>query len=578
MQLYRSFAARLRALTAAPTFEDEERTHLARLLNALLWGFMAAELTASAILFGRSEWRNGAATLLAALICLGLTRLLHAGHLRLTINLHLDFTVALVAYLVVIGKGIHDIVTLAYPCLILVGSLLLDKKRFAILTGLCLLSTAFLVYAEVSGLIVTPFRPYTEYSDLLILWIFLLIMAGISWLLAGDVRDSLQLARQNERRLSEVNRQLEAQADSLQRSEARWRSLVENAPDLILNITQDGTILFTNAVDKIRAAAGDSIYDLLTPEQQDQARKIIAQIWQTGQSDTLEIAYLRGNQARGWYSARLSPIFKGEQVISVMAIITDLTERRTAEEEIRSLNATLEERVALRTRELQAKNRELETLTYSVSHDLKAPLRGIDGYARLLLDDHGQRLDGEARQFLITIRQATQHMNQLINDLLEYSHLEQRPIRTSRVSLSALAQEVAQERSEEIEARQIDLRFNIPDVWAMAEPDGLRQALRNLLDNALKFLPDQPGGQIELSGKETEQSYIMWVKDNGMGFDMQYHDRIFEIFQRLNRAEQFSGTGIGLALVSKVMQRIGGRAWATSIPGAGATFYLEIPK
>lgn len=568
----------MQALIAAPIFADEERTHLARLLNALLWGFLAVELGATALLFWRSEWKNGAVTLLGALVCLGLTRLLHAGHLRLTITLHLDFTVGLITYMVLIGKGIHDLVTLAYPCLILVGSLLLDKKRFSILTGLCLLSTAFLVYVEVSGLSVTPFRAYTEYSDLLILWIFLLATAGVSWMLASDVRASLQLARQNERRLFEANRQLETQADSLQRSEARWRSLVENAPDLILNITQDGTILFTNAADKSQVKAGDSIYDLLTSEQQDQARRIITQIWQTGQSDTLEIAYLRGNRAAGWYSIRLSPIFMGGQTSSVMAIITDLTERRIAEEEIRSLNATLEERVALRTVELQAKNRELETLTYSVSHDLKAPLRGIDGYARLLLEDHGHCLDEEARQFLTIIRQATQHMNQLINDLLAYSHLEQRPIQTSRVGLLSLAQDVVEERREEIEARQIDLHLDMPDLWATAELDGLRQALRSLLDNALKFLPSPLGGQIELSGKETEQSYIVWVKDNGMGFDMQYHDRIFEIFQRLNRAEQFSGTGIGLALVSKVMQRIGGRAWATSIPGAGATFYLEIPK
>ena len=247
-------------------------------------------------------------------------------------------------------------------------------------------------------------------------------------------------------------------------------------------------------------------------------------------------------------------------------------------EQIERHTAELEERVAQRTAELQNINTELQSFTYSVSHDLKAPLRGIDGYCRLLLQDYVDRLDEEGQFFLHTIRNATQQMNQLIEDLLAYSRLERRSMRTRKLDPGSLVETAIAERANELQESGVKISVDIPCVEVLAEVEGLLEALRNLLENALKFTNGIDNPRIEIGGRESDKSCILWIRDNGIGFDMRYHDRIFEIFQRLHRAEDYPGTGIGLAIVRKVMQRMGGNVWGESTPGQGATFYLEVPK
>ncbi|MEN6586860.1 MAG: ATP-binding protein [Sulfuricella sp.] len=262
----------------------------------------------------------------------------------------------------------------------------------------------------------------------------------------------------------------------------------------------------------------------------------------------------------------------------MVATVQDITESKRAEEKIRQLNAELEQRVVERTAQLEALNKELESFTYSVSHDLKAPLRGIDGYSRLLLHDHAAQLDEEGRLFLANVRQGAQQMSGLIDDLLAYSRLERRAMEPVRILPGELARTVVAEREGEIRERGAAVTVDIPDEAVRADRDGLAMVLRNLLDNALKFTRDAAEPCIEIGGRTEDDRCILWVKDNGIGFDMKFHDRIFEIFQRLQRAEDYPGTGVGLAIVRKAMQRMDGRAWAESAPGQGATFYLELPK
>lgn len=241
-----------------------------------------------------------------------------------------------------------------------------------------------------------------------------------------------------------------------------------------------------------------------------------------------------------------------------------------------NLYAELEERVKKRTEQLQAANKELETFTYSVSHDLKAPLRGIDGYSKLLMDDYGNSLNEEASHFIKTIRSSTLQMNQLIDDLLSYSRLERSEVKQEKIKLKSFVERIVSGFSDELQKSGATIKMHLPEIQITADSTGLSIALRNFVENALKFSSEKP--LIEIGYEENPGSWIIFVKDNGVGFDMKYHDRIFDIFQRLHRAEDFPGTGIGLAMVAKAMQRMGGKTWAESSPGNGATFFIELPK
>jgi PAS domain S-box-containing protein len=276
--------------------------------------------------------------------------------------------------------------------------------------------------------------------------------------------------------------------------------------------------------------------------------------------------------------AHSMPVRESDGSIVWHGFLIDITERRRAEQEIRSLNIDLERRVADRTSELEAKHREMEAFAYSVSHDLKAPLRGIDGYSRLLESDHASQLDQEGRFFVSMIRKAAGHMGELIDDLLAYARVERGRPRIGPVAAGPLLAAVVDGVAAEVAGAGIALRSVVEsEPLALGERDGLVLALRNLLDNAIKFTAGRPDRAIEIGVRHAQGHALFWVRDNGPGFDMRYHDRIFEIFQRLHRAEDYPGTGVGLAIVRKAVERMHGRVWAESAKGEGAIFYIQLP-
>lgn len=244
---------------------------------------------------------------------------------------------------------------------------------------------------------------------------------------------------------------------------------------------------------------------------------------------------------------------------------------------IRQLNAGLEGRVAARTAELEASNRELEAFSYSVSHDLRAPLRHVDGFADLLQRHAGATLDEKAQRYLRAISESAKSMGQLIDDLLSFSRMGRAELRATTVSLQALVAEVRAEVETDAAGRHIDwVVAALPEV--QADPAMLRQVLTNLLSNAVKYTRSQQAARIEVRAELGEGETTVIVHDNGVGFDPQYGHKLFGVFQRLHAADEFEGTGIGLANVRRIIQRHGGRTWAEGQVGTGASFFFTLPS
>lgn len=279
-----------------------------------------------------------------------------------------------------------------------------------------------------------------------------------------------------------------------------------------------------------------------------------------------------------WLRWEVRPWYLASGIIGGIVIFTeDITHQKKTEEALQQLNANLEKRIAERTTELKTLNQSLESFVYSVSHDLKAPLRGVEGYSRLLEEDYFERLDDEGRLFIRNIRAGVTRMNELINDLLAYSRMERCKLESNVLDLAALVHQGLAECDADMASHQIEVVANLPPTQAYGDRDGLALVLRNLLENAIKFSKHSSHPRIECGITKDNHKITLWIRDNGIGFDMKYNHRIFEIFERLHRQEDYPGTGIGLALVKKAMQRMGGEVWARSAPGEGATFYLQLP-
>lgn len=375
--------------------------------------------------------------------------------------------------------------------------------------------------------------------------------------------------------------------EALRESEERFRKAFENAPmGIALTGLEDKRFISVNnslcammgysEVELMQLTLGDITYPDDTATDTEAVRNLVeGKI----QSHVTEKRYIRKNGEIIWGLRALTRISNtGGKPDYALAMIKDITDRKHAEEELQKLNTELEQRVKERTAQLEAANKELETFTYSVSHDLKAPLRGIDGYSKLLSDLYANELNDEAKHFISTIRRSTQLMSQLIDDLLQYSRLERSQLRSEPVLIKPFINAILKVNEDEIISRGFSVVTDIPETAIIADSSGIQMALRNLIENALKFTKTAPEPTIQIKQEESAVSWIISVKDNGIGFDMKYSQRIFEIFQRLHRVEDYPGTGIGLAMVGKAMQRMNGRAWAESTTGQGATFYLEIPK
>ncbi|HWO41207.1 MAG TPA: cache domain-containing protein [Candidatus Eisenbacteria bacterium] len=252
-------------------------------------------------------------------------------------------------------------------------------------------------------------------------------------------------------------------------------------------------------------------------------------------------------------------------------ILHFMAEQKRVQNEIRKLNGQLTQKSA----ETEAANKELEAFSYSVSHDLRAPLRAIDGFSRILLDEHAASLSKEGQRLLKVARENAVNMGQLIDELLTFSRLSRQPLGKTRVETAELARQVFQDLRAQENGRQIEVSLaELPP--CQGDPRLLRQVFVNLVANAFKYTRKRPVARIEVGFEKKEGEIVYFIKDNGVGFDMRYADKLFRVFQRLHRAEDYEGTGVGLAIVQRVIQRHGGRVWAEADVDRGATFYFTV--
>lgn len=364
------------------------------------------------------------------------------------------------------------------------------------------------------------------------------------------------------------------------RAEEKFRGLLESAPDAMIVVDQQGLIQLVNSqTEKMfgydRLELISQPIEILTPKRfrkrhvkHREGYYVEHPVRPMGMG--LELYGLRKSGAEFPVEVSLSPL-ETESGLLVSAAIRDVTKRKRMEEDVQKLNEDLKQRAA----QLEAANKELEAFSYSVSHDLRAPLRSIDGFSHVLLEDYSEQLPDEGKNYLERVRAAAQRMAALIDDLLNLSRVTRTALQPKFINLSKIVEEIAQSLQESQPGRQVTFSIT-PDLMVEGDPHLLHIVLENLLSNAWKFTSKQEKTVIEFGQKTHAKERTFYVRDNGVGFDMAYADKLFGVFQRLHSISEFPGTGVGLATVQRIIAIHGGRIWAESAEGKGTTFYFTL--
>jgi len=376
-----------------------------------------------------------------------------------------------------------------------------------------------------------------------------------------------------------LERLVEERTLELRESEERYRGLYESSKDGIISADMGGKIMecnqaFAEMLDYTKEELYQLTYwDLISEHwHETQTKMVNEQVLIRGYSDEYEIEGIKKDRTIFQVSLRTWLIKdKDGEPIGMWSIVRDITERKQAEQEIVKLNEDLQRRAV----ELEALNKELETFSYSVSHDLRAPLRSISGFSQALLEDYLDKIDTEGQDYLQRVRAASIRMGELIDALLGLSRITRSEIYRENINLSEIAKEFIEELQEAEPERQVEI-FITPELVANCDPRLLRAVLENLISNAWKFTGKKPISKIEFGAIERDGETAYFVRDNGAGFDKAYADKLFGAFQRLHSSEDFKGTGIGLATVKRIIHRHGGSVWAEGEVDKGAIFYFTL--
>jgi PAS domain S-box-containing protein len=389
-----------------------------------------------------------------------------------------------------------------------------------------------------------------------------------------EIEEALQVAR------LELERKVQERTAALSKANALLEALMDNIPDHIYFKDTESRFIKNSRSQAISLglrdpseSVGKTDFDFFPHASQSFADEQNVMRSGTPHVDFEEwVVWPDGKET--WVTTTKMPLRNAEgQTIGIFGISHDITGRKRAEQAIHQLNADLEKQAE----QLQAANKELEAFSYSVSHDLRAPLRAIDGYTRILVEDYESLLDNEGKRICGVISREARRMGQLIDDLLAFSRLGRKEMYSSRIDMNALAASVFEELIKEENRERIDFELaKLP--MARGDSSLIRQVWVNLLANAIKFTSKKERSVIEVGCKHTREESIYYVRDNGAGFDMEYGNKLFGVFQRLHTESEFSGTGVGLAIVQRIMRRHGGRVWAQGEVEKGATFYFALPR
>jgi PAS domain S-box-containing protein len=375
--------------------------------------------------------------------------------------------------------------------------------------------------------------------------------------------------------------------EKLQHSEEKFRLLIERAEDYAI-IVMDGEGMVTSWNPGAERIFGYSASEILgrpaevifSPEDRAKGvpQKEIQHAVENGQAAD-ERWHLRKDGSRFWASGYLILLKEGaEQKPGFARILRDMTERKNAEEAIRQLNQDLEERVQRRTAALQESKEQMEAFTYTVAHDLRAPLRAMQGFSHALLEDYGPALSDEAREFIARIRGSAQRMDSLIQDLLAYSQLSRTDLHFAMVGVGDVIEKAVESLQEDVQAAEAELSVETDQSSVLAHFTTLQHVLENLIGNGLKFVEAGVKPCIQITAVATDGNVRINIKDNGIGIAIEHQERIFRVFERLHGLEAYPGTGIGLAIVKKGVERMNGKVGLISEPGRGSVFWIELPK
>ena len=557
-----------------PVFSDNEKTRRARLLNIVLLttlflqpaGIVANLLSGNTPLFLYLLLLTGILTILI------LRYLMHKGQVTLTSSLLLVITIGFTTITIYNLGSIRVSAISVYLLAIVMAGLLINYQAMILTAGFSSLAVLALTLLEKSGRLTRP-----DLTVNITLWLTYTIFFAATVILVKIALDSISDALVKAQQELAVRQNAE---NALRASEEKFNKAFHSSPVAMTIEDCQGTFLdvneaFIDLFGYTRAEMiGRNSQELSLRRNPDDIQEAQNFLNTTGALRQHEVEFRRKSGECGYALMSLEPIeLNGQKCILSSGL--DITERKRAEKQVRVLNSELEQRVKERTAQLETAIKELESFSYSVSHDLRAPLRAIDGYSRLLMEENFADTNEDARRSLENIRWSAQRMGRIIDDLLNLSKFSRAELRKTSVSLSSMAQEIITDLQNQHPQHKVEVIIQ-PDLQAEGDPNLLYVVLENLLGNAWKFSSKRSLARIEFGLQETIVPKAFFVRDNGAGFDMAYASKLFLPFQRLHTIDEFDGTGIGLANIKRIIARHGGEVWAEGEIDRGATFYFTL--